>query len=107
MERSFFGIAPSDLAAGARNAIEVCLGITPDDRVALIADEASSAVAASLAKALESVGARWDGVLVERAATRPLKGAPGAVLAVLQGAAAGLPYAQPRGRAPGPRIDLV
>src|SRR5438876_9596398 len=107
MERSFFGIAATDLAAGAGNAIEVCLAITAEDRVALMADEASSAVAASLATALESVGARWNGVLVERTATRPLQRAPGAVLDILQSADAGILCVQPGEGELGARMEIV
>jgi hypothetical protein len=33
---------------GARNAVETCLGVQPGEHVALIADEASRAVAASM-----------------------------------------------------------
>ena len=42
-----------ELEAGARNAVEVCLAIQPGERVALIADEASGEVAASIAAALD------------------------------------------------------
>ena len=37
---------------GARNAVDTCLSIQAGERVALIADEASGAVAASLEAAL-------------------------------------------------------
>src|SRR5207302_3651215 len=65
------------------------------------------AVAASLATALESVGARWNGVLVERAATRPLQCAPSAVLDVLQSADAGILCVQPREGELGARMEIV
>ena len=41
-----FGTASADLQAGARNAVEVCLAIRPEEHVALIADEATGVVAA-------------------------------------------------------------
>ncbi len=47
-----FGSAPPDLLEGARNAVGTCLAIQPQERVALIADEASREVAASLEQAL-------------------------------------------------------
>ena len=65
MGDSPFGTFPQELAPGARNAIEVCLAIEHGERVALIADDASRAVAASLAAALDAVGARTDAVLIE------------------------------------------
>ena len=75
-----FGPAGAELEPGARNAVEVCLGIRPDERVALIADEASGEVAASLAAALDQ---RWRAVgrRVDRAGGGPAaRGAPPAVL---------------------------
>ena len=68
-----FGPGAPELEAGARNAVEVCLAIQPGERVALIADEASSQVAASLAEVLDAVGAPWEGVLIEHVAARPLE----------------------------------
>ena len=53
-----FGPASPDLLPGARNAVDTCLAIQPGERVALIADEASREVAASLERALAERGAR-------------------------------------------------
>ena len=58
MSVALFGPSSAELAPGARNAVEVCLGIAPREQVALIADRASAEVAASLAAALDDVGAR-------------------------------------------------
>src|SRR5260370_35757616 len=80
MRESLFGTAPADLEAGARNAVEICLAIKPGERVALIADEASGEVAASIASALDDARAPWQGILIERVSPRPLTGAPKAVL---------------------------
>ena len=104
---SLFGSAPDDLAPGARNAIEVCLAIQRSDRVALIADEASAPVAASLAAALDRVGAAWNGVLIERDATRPLRAAPPAVLDALARADAGILCVQPREGELAARMEIV
>ena len=102
-----FGPASSDLEPGARNAVEVCLGIQADERVALIADEASGEVAASIAAALDEVGAPWDGVVIEQVAGRPLAGAPPAVLAALEIADAGILCIQPRQGELGARMEIV
>src|SRR5215208_4154659 len=91
-----FGAGQSELAPGARNAIDVCLGITAKDRVALIADDASAEVAASLAAALDAAGASWEGVLVERETARPMTRAPQAVLDALGRADAGILCVQPQ-----------
>jgi aminopeptidase len=102
-----FGPARAELEPGARNAVEVCLAIQSDDRVALIADEASGEVAASMAAALDEVGALWDGVLIEQIADRPLVGAPRAVLAALERADAGILCIQPRQGELGARMEIV
>jgi aminopeptidase len=102
-----FGPASAALEAGARNAVEVCLGIRPDERVALIADEASGEVAASIAAAIDDVGAPWDGVLIEQVAGRPLVGAPPAVLDALERADAGILCIQPRQGELGARMEIV
>src|SRR5258708_16328576 len=52
-----FGNAPIELMAGAENAIDVCLGVQPGEHAALIADEVSRTVAASLAKPVTEPGA--------------------------------------------------
>src|SRR2546427_341174 len=64
MSGSMFGIPAADLEAGARNAVEVWLAIQPDERVALIADEASGDVAASLAAPPDEGGAPRGGAAV-------------------------------------------
>ena len=102
-----FGPPSAELEPGARNAVEVCLGIRPDERVALIADEASGEVAASLAAALDRVGAPWNGVLIEQVADRPLAGAPPAVLDALERADAGILCIQPRQGELGARMEIV
>jgi aminopeptidase len=102
-----FGVAATELAPGARNAVEVCLGIRAGERVALIADEASSAVAASLAAVLDEVDAPWEGVLIEQVASRPLSAAPSEVLSVLEEADAGILCVQPRQGELGARMAIV
>src|SRR5215218_2633311 len=85
-----FGPFSPELAPGARNAIEVCLAIQPRERVALIADEASREVAASLAAALEDAGAPFESLLIEQIAPRPLAQAPPQILDALERADAGI-----------------
>lgn len=97
----------ADLAPGARNAIDVCLAVQPRERVALIADEASRAVAASLEAAIAEAGARSIGVLIEDVAARPLTAAPPAVLAALEEADAGILAVQPKQGELGARMEIV
>src|SRR5256885_15836059 len=107
MSRSMFGAGARDLEAGARNAVEVCLAIRLGERVALIADEASSQVAANLAAVLDEVGAACDEVLIERVASRPLAEAPHEVLDALERADAGILCVQPQQGELGARMAVV
>src|SRR5262249_1560481 len=107
MSGRMFGTASAELAPGARNAIEVCLAIQPHERVALIADQASGDVAASLAAALDEVGAPWQGVGIEQGAGRPLTAAPPAVLDALEHADAGILCVQPQQGELGARMAIV
>src|SRR2546427_11873343 len=96
VNKSMFGIADAELEPGARNAVEVCLAIRSDERVALIADEASGDVAASIAAALDEIGAPWEGIVIERVAGRPMSAAPAAVLDALEQADAGILCVRPQ-----------
>ena len=93
--RSTFGPSAPELLPGARNAIAVCLSITRADRVAVIADRMSAEIASSLAQAIDECGARWDGLIIEDVATRPLGHAPSEVLSALEAADAGILCVQP------------
>jgi leucyl aminopeptidase (aminopeptidase T) len=81
---------------GARNAVGTCLAIQPGERVALIADQASGAVAASLEDALTQHEARTDAVLIESVSSRPMRSAPARVLEALEQADAGILCVQPQ-----------
>ena len=81
---------------GAHNAIDTCLAVQPGERVALVADEASREVAASLALALADAGARADCLTIESVSARPMTTAPQAVLDALERADASILCVQPR-----------
>src|SRR3954468_2751086 len=104
---SMFGTPAADLQPGARNAVEVCLAIQRGERVALIADRASSAVAASIAAVLDELVAPCDPVLIEDVVSRPMTVAPPAVLAALETADAGILCVQPEQGEPGARMAIV
>ncbi len=84
-----FGSPQKELMPGARNAVETCLGVRPGEHVALIADEASRAVAASIAAALDERRAPYTGLLLEEFGPRPMKAAPESVLDELETADVG------------------
>src|SRR5246500_5341004 len=85
-----FGAPQSDLLPGAQNAVETCLAIQPGEHVALIADEPSRVVAASLAAALENVHVTSTALLLEEFGPRPMRSAPAPVLEALEAADVGI-----------------
>ena len=102
-----FGPFPPELAPGARNAITVCLAIAAHERVALIADEPSREVAASIAAALADAGAQAEALLLEQLAPRPLIAAPREVIDALERADAGILCVQPMQGELGARMQIV
>jgi leucyl aminopeptidase (aminopeptidase T) len=91
-----FGRPAPDLMPGAHNAVETCLAIQKGERVALIADEASREVAASLEQALADAGADAHGLLIESVTSRPMRFAPAEVLDALNSADAGILCVHPQ-----------
>ena len=85
-----FGASQPELMPGAKNAVETCLAVRPGEQVALIADVASSAVAASLAAALEQVDAKTAELRLEDFGARPMRSAPAPVLQALEKADVGI-----------------
>src|ERR1700719_1097228 len=102
-----FGAASPDLLPGAKNAVETCLSIKPGEHVALIADETSRAVAASLAAAMENVHATCTGLLLEDFGPRPIKSAPAPVLEALETADVGILCMTPQPGELGARMAIV
>ena len=103
----YFGAFSDDLAPGARNAVDVCLNIQPGERVALIADDASREVAASLEHALQARHAVPEPLLIESVATRPVRTAPVEILDLLERADAGILCVQPQEGELGTRMAIV
>lgn len=102
-----FGPALPDLLPGAKNAVETCLAIKPGERVALIADEPSRAVAASLSAALKSARAVCTGLLLEDFGPRPIKSAPAPILDALETADVGILCMTPQPGELGARMAIV
>src|SRR5258705_2709584 len=85
-----FGASQPELMPGAKNAVETCLAVQAGEHVALIADQTSSEVAASLAAALQNVHAVTTELLLEDLGPRPIRGAPKPVLDALEKADVGI-----------------
>ena len=91
-----FGAVSDDLLPGAHNAVNTCLAIRRGEQVALVADEASRAVAASLEQALVDAGADARCLLIESVASRPITTAPLDILNAFEHADAGILCVQPQ-----------
>jgi leucyl aminopeptidase (aminopeptidase T) len=102
-----FGIAPRELLPGAKNAVDVCLGVRPGERVVVIADEVSCSVAASLERALKDQQAEFTGLLLEDFGPRPMSGAPQAVLDGLEKTDVGVLCMTPQPGELGARMAIV
>jgi len=70
----------AELLPGARNAVECCLRIQPQEKVTLIADEACSEIAAAIAHELDAHSLRYNAFVLEDLAPRPLVNMPQPVL---------------------------
>lgn len=71
---------PEEFAEGAHSAVFTCLRIDPAEKVTLIADRTTEAIAAALAAQLEQRGCTWNAFVLEELAARPLVDMPDAVL---------------------------
>jgi aminopeptidase len=69
-----------ELTPGARNAVNVCLRIQPNEKVAVITDEVTKEIAASMVRELENLGAPYRTWVLEDLAPRPLSGLPQEIL---------------------------
>jgi aminopeptidase len=73
-----------ELSPGARNAIRVCLAVTPTERVTVVTDRECEEIAASLVHEIEEVGAAYNAFVLEDVAPRPLTGLPAAIAADME-----------------------
>src|SRR5712691_7220618 len=69
---------------GARNAVQVCLRVQPDEKVCVITDEVTIEVAAAIVSELEKLGAPYRAWVLEDLAERPLKDLPPQVVEDLE-----------------------
>ena len=70
----------SEFTLGARNAVNVCLRVRPDEKVCLITDEVTLEIAAAIANELETLAAPYRAWVLEDLAPRPLKDLPKEIL---------------------------
>ena len=73
-----------EYAPGARNAVNICLRVQPNEKVCVITDQATADIAASIVREIEIVGAPYRTWVLEELAERPLTGLPREILQDLE-----------------------
>jgi aminopeptidase len=66
----------AELVPGARNAVQVCLRVKPNEKVTVITDEATKDIAAAIVHELDAVGSPYQAWVLEELAPRPLSDLP-------------------------------
>ena len=79
-DRSTIDVIDAELAPGARNAVEVCLRLKPEERITIITDEATRDIAAALQAEVEEIGSEHAVFMLENYDSRPLKAMPREIL---------------------------
>jgi leucyl aminopeptidase (aminopeptidase T) len=79
-DRAYLQPIDPELFPGARNAINVCLRLKPEERITIITDSATREIAAALQREVESVGSDYSLFILEHHARRPLKFMPEIIL---------------------------
>lgn len=73
-----------EFTPGARNAVNVCLRVKPNEKVCVVTDQATADIAASIVREIEAVGAPYRAWVLEELAERPLAGLPQEILEDLE-----------------------
>src|SRR5213596_4219210 len=79
-DRAYLYPIDPELIPGARNAINVCLRLKPEERITIITDAATREIAAALQTEVERVGSDYSLFVLEHHARRPLKFMPETIL---------------------------
>ena len=74
----------AELVPGARNAVQVCLRVKPNEKVTVITDEATKDIAAAIVHELEAVGSPYQAWVLEELAPRPLSDLPREIVEELE-----------------------
>src|SRR5438552_17328986 len=79
-DRAYLYPIDPELNPGARNAINVCLRLKPQERITIITDAATREIAAALQTEVERVGSDYSLFVLEHHARRPLTFMPEIIL---------------------------
>jgi|HubBroStandDraft_6_1064221.scaffolds.fasta_scaffold01767_5 aminopeptidase len=69
-----------EFSLGARNAVQVCVRVQPEEKVCVITDEVTLGIAAAITHELQLLGAPYRAWVLEDLAERPLKDLPREIL---------------------------
>ena len=69
-----------ELLPGARNAIDTCLRLKPEERITIVTDTVTRGIAAALQSEVERVGSEYSLFVLEHHARRPLAYMPEIIL---------------------------
>jgi leucyl aminopeptidase (aminopeptidase T) len=87
---------PSELEPGARNAVRTCLRVAPREHVAILTDRETAEIAASLAHAIDGVGASYEAHFMEDYGPRPMLDLPEPIRQALEQADVSIYAGQPK-----------
>src|SRR6266853_3255898 len=79
-DRAYLHPIDPELIPGARNAIDTCLRLKPQERITIITDTVTRGIAAALQSEVEQVGSNYSLFVLERHARRPLSYMPEVIL---------------------------
>src|SRR2546426_1463248 len=106
-DRAYLHPIDPELVPGARNAIDVCLRLKPQERITIITDTATREIAAALQTEVERVGSEYSLFVLEHHARRPLKYMPEIILDDLARSQVSIFAAQTQPRELGARTEMT
>ncbi|MEP7071834.1 MAG: aminopeptidase [Verrucomicrobiota bacterium] len=102
-----FVVADPELLPGARNAIQICLRLKPEERITIITDKATRDIAAALECEVERIGSDYSLFVLEQHAQRPLTAMPEIILEDLARSQVSIFAAQTQTGELGSRIQMT
>src|SRR6266496_6448118 len=106
-DRAYLHPIDPELIPGARNAINVCLRLQPNERVTIITDTATRDIAAALQAEVERIGSDYSLFVLEHHVRRPLKFMPEPILEDLAISQVSVFAAQSQPGELGPRTQIT
>src|ERR1044072_3663277 len=106
-DRAYLHPIDPELVPGARNAIDICLRLKPQERITIVTDIVTREIAAALQREVERVGSDYSLFVLEHHARRPLKFMPEVILDDLACSQVSIFAAQSQPSELGSRADIT